>query len=281
MADKLWYVNAGGAQQGPYTEAQMRDLIARAEVVADTLVWCHPMPGWTTASEAGLMAGALGAPPPLTRPAGAQADSLIFNGRVWPLFGRSLLVGICQYLIFPSPWANTSYYRWFVHNLSLPNNKPVGFAGKAGDIWYIFMLLAACGHAGAIHYSLYLLSLPLTVLFYLIIMRWFFAKLIWPGRAAPLEFTGGYWGLLGWMALGALSVLTIIGWAWVMTATTRWICRHVEGSSRQLIFVAGGWSMLWRTLLFGLSCILLIPIPWTLRWYVRWTTAQFHLVARA
>lgn len=282
MTDKLWYINADGTQQGPYTDEQLRDLIARVEVTADTLVWCQSMPSWAKASEVGLMAGALSPPPPpVTRPAGAQADSLIFTGRTWPLFGRLLLVVLSQAVVIPAPWANTSFYRWFVHHLSLPNNKPVGFTGKPGDIWYIFILLALCAYGGNIHWAVQLIALPLTVLFYWIIMRWFFANLIWPGRAAPLQFTGGYWGLLGWSLLAGLSILTIIGWAWVMTAMLRWICRHIEGSSKHLIFVASGWSYLWHTLLFSLSCALLIPIPWTLRWYVRWTMAQFHLTVRA
>jgi hypothetical protein len=282
MADKLWYFNDGGRQEGPYTEAQLRDLIARTEVTADTLVWCQSMPGWAKAAEVGLMAGTIEPlPVTVTRPAGAQADSLIFTGRIWPLFGRSLLIGICQYLVIPAPWANTSYYRWFVHHLSLPNNKPVGFAGKPGDIWYIFILLALSTYGGTIHWAVQLIALPFSVLFWWIILRWFIAKLIWHGRSAPLQFTGSFWGLLGWSLLTGLSFITIIGWAWALTATLRWMCRHVEGSSKQLIFVASGWSMLWRTLLFSLFCALLIPIPWMLRWYVRWSTAQFHLIARA
>jgi hypothetical protein len=42
MADKLWYINAGGAQQGPYTEAELRELFARGEVTADTPVGVNP-----------------------------------------------------------------------------------------------------------------------------------------------------------------------------------------------------------------------------------------------
>ena len=193
---------------------------------------------------------------------------MIFTGRTWPLFGRVLLVGLCQYyIVVPTPWANTSFYRWSVHHIALPNGKPVGFVGKPGDIWYVFILLALCALAGNIHWSLQLLALPLMALFEWMIMRWFFANLIWSGPLALLQFTGGFWGLLGWMALTALAILTIVGWAWVMTAMMRWVCRHVEGSSEQLIYVASGWGVLWRTLLFGLSYVLLIPIPWTLRWY--------------
>ena len=280
MADKQWYIKVGGTQQGPYSEAELRDLIARTEVTADTLVWCNPMPEWVKASDAGLTAGAL-EPLPVTRPAGAQPDALIFTGRTWPLFGRALLLGLCQYVVVPAPWAATSFYRWVVHHVSLPNGKAVGFAGRPGDIWYIFILLALCAYAGSIHWAVQFIALPVTVLCYWIIMRWLFPNLIWAGRRAPLQFTGGFWPLLGWMALAALAMVTIVGWAWVLTAMMRWTCRHVEGSSQQLIYVASGWGILWRTFLFSLSCVLLVPIPWTLRWYFGWSMAQFHLTARA
>ena len=75
-------------------------------------------------------------------------------------------------------------------------------------------------------------------------------------------------------------MITIIGWAWVITAMGRWVARNVQGSSMQLSFVASGWGVLWRGLLFGLSCIVLIPIPWTFRWYTRWMISQFHLGSR-
>ena len=34
-----WFFAANGQQQGPYPEAQFRDLIANGTVRADTLVW--------------------------------------------------------------------------------------------------------------------------------------------------------------------------------------------------------------------------------------------------
>jgi hypothetical protein len=113
---------------------------------------------------------------------------LIFTGRTWPLFGRVLLVGLCQYyIVVPTPWANTSFYRWSVHHIALPNGKPVGFVGKPGDIWYVFILLALCALAGNIHWSLQLLALPLMALFEWMIMRWFFANLVRPFGAAAIH----------------------------------------------------------------------------------------------
>jgi hypothetical protein len=215
-------------------------------------------------------------------PSGGQAGApLTLTAGVWPLLGRSLLVVIGQILVIPSPWTTTSYYRWLVLNIRLPQDKQATFTGQPGDIWYIFMLSALFGYAGSVRFWLQLIIIPLTVLFYLVIMRWFFANLTWDGRTSGLTFTGRYWGLLGWSALTWLAAFTIIGWAWVLAAMIRWICRHVEGSSKQLSFVASGWDMLWRSFVFALSCIFIIPIPWTGRWYLAWLVSQFYLSDRA
>ena len=111
----------------------------------------------------------------------------------------------------------------------------MAFTGQPGDIWYIFILAALCGYVGAVNNWLELVSIPLSVLLYLIIGRWFFAKLTCDGGSA-LTFTGGYWQFLGWTLLFAISFLTVIGWAWVMTGTMRWACRSVEGSRPAIEF---------------------------------------------
>jgi hypothetical protein len=54
----------------------------------------------------------------------------------------------------------------------------------------------------------------------LLIVRWFCTNITWEGQTEPLRFTGGYWPMLGWSVLLPLSVITIIGWAWVATAWT-------------------------------------------------------------
>lgn len=217
----------------------------------------------------------------LSPPGGQTGQPLALTAGVWPLLGRTLLVALGQILVIPSPWTNTSYYRWFVFHIRLPQDRQVTFAGQPGDIWYIFMLSALFSYAGSVRFWLQLIVIPLTVLFYLVILRWFVANLTWEGRTTPLRFTGGYWGLLGWFALNWLAIFTIIGWAWVSTAMIRWICRHVEGSSKQLSYVGSGWEMLWRAIAFALSCIVIIPIPWTGRWYIAWLVSQFHLSERA
>jgi hypothetical protein len=51
MAERSWFYAAGGQQQGPVSEAQLRDLIARGTVTADTLVWSEGMAAWQRAGE--------------------------------------------------------------------------------------------------------------------------------------------------------------------------------------------------------------------------------------
>ena len=77
-----------------------------------------------------------------------------------------------------------------------------------------------------------------------------------------------------------LSVITIIGWAWVITAWMRWICRNIEGTRREMVFNASGLEVLWRTIVFAIGCVFMIPIPWVMRWYASWYVSQFALVER-
>lgn len=305
MAEAQWYSAVNGQQQGPFGEQQFRAMIGRGEVRADTLVWSASLPGWTKAGDVpGLIPAAMrtpsavppvplpGAPgqaayPPVSYqqasqyPGGEPGAPMVTRAGPFGLLGRMLLVALCQLLIIPSPWANAAVYRWFTSTVDLPNGKRVVFNGRGGDIWYIFMAAALCGLIGAIHLVVQFLLIPLTALFYLMIVRWYFANLTWEGQRQPLQFTGAYIGFLGWSALMTISFLSIIGWAWVMTAQTRWICRHVEGSSQRLSFVGSGWGVLWRTFVLTITCIFIIPIPWMMCWFVRWWVSQLCLSPRS
>jgi hypothetical protein len=292
MAGRQWYTAIDGKQGGPFTDERLREMISIGAVRADTLVWCDGMSAWTRAGEIPGLTSALrsgpplaSAPPPIAPGATAAdvatAGPLSTTVRVWPLFGRVLLIILADITIIPLPWVMPSIYGWFVDHLQVPGGQRVRFAGKPGDIWYIFILSGLCGYVGLLGHSLNLLILPLTVLFLVIIVRWFWRNLVWEGQTAPLSFTGGYWAWLGWYVLTILSIITIIGWAWVCTAWIRWMCRHVEGSARQLVFTAGGWAMLWRTILFVLSCVFIVPIPWTFHWYTCWLVSQCALAGSA
>lgn len=304
MAERQWYTAISGKQEGPFSDQRLRELIVAGTVRADTLVWCDGMSNWARAVEIpGLMSSAQSAAPlspmlgsaagPIyaaSRAAAAVADDdhLAFDpqrmfDRVWPLFWRLIVLSLSVIAIIPLPWAAPWFISWFVDRIELPNGQRVRFEGKAGDIWYIFVLYALCSYASAgitlaLNGLASLLVIPLTTLFVLIITRWFYAKLVWSGQSAPLKFTGSYWALLGWTVLAPLSFITIIGWAWVYTAWARWMCQNVTGMQRQFVFTGGGWSYLWRTVTFVLMSYLLFAMPWMLRWYVRWLVSRFALV---
>ena len=111
-------------------------------------------------------------------------------------------------------------------------------------------------------------------------LRWMVANISSEGRQLPLNFAGSPWTYVGWYLLLHVSVATIIGWAWVMTAWMRWICRNVDGTRRDIMFNADGWEILWRAVVAVLCMVLIIPIPWATAWYYRWYVSQFALVER-
>ena len=70
MSNRSWFYAANGQQQGPFPEAQLRDLITRGTVRADTLVWSEGMPGWQRAGEIPGLIPAGSAPPSIQQPGG-------------------------------------------------------------------------------------------------------------------------------------------------------------------------------------------------------------------
>ncbi len=305
MADRQWYTAIEGKQDGPFSDQRLRERIAAGTVRADTLVWCDGMSNWAKAAEIpGLMSSSQGAAPPMPAtsvpvtggvaagaPTISEDDYLVFDpqrriDRVWPLFWRLIVVVLSIVAVIPLPWAAPWFLRWFVERIELPGHRRASFAGQPSDIWYIFILYALLSYGSAalsllLHGLFSLLLIPLNAFLALLITQWFFANLDWPGRRAPLQFTGGYWAMLGWSVLAPISFISIIGWAWVYTAWARWMCRNIKGANRRFVFTAGGWSYLWRTVTFVLASYLLLGIPFALRWYARWLVGQFALIGEA
>jgi hypothetical protein len=287
MASRSWFFATDGQQHGPYSEDQFRDLIGKGHIRPDTYVWSEGMAGWQFAGDIpGLLSG--GARPPAfpvsgTSPAHfAGAGLLSFEGGTWALLGRTLLVALGNLLVIPAPWVVTGFYRWFVSQLRVPQRPNLGFTGQPGDIWYVFVLLALCSYAGlsGVPYLQYIL-VPVQGYLSWMTARWFVTNISSNGQRLPLTFAGEPLIYVGWYVLGIVSIVTIIGWAWVMAAFLRWVCRNIAGTRREITFVAGGWPLLWRTILFALGSVLVIPIPWVLNWYTRWIVSQFELVERA
>jgi hypothetical protein len=294
MSDRSWFYASNGQQQGPYPEAQLRDLIARGTVRADTLVWSDGMAGWQKAAEIqGLMSG--GARPPAMPQAGAPPMTgtggygdgggvegpLSIDLPLLPLLGRFLLLVIGYFLVIPSPWTGTAFYRWMASRVTVPGRPNFAFTGQPLDIWYVFVATGVLSYVGAYESSLQLITIPISAFLGWVMLRWLASNLSSNGQQLPIAFNGSVWTFIGWQVLLYISVITIIGWAWVIAAWMRWICRNVSGTRREVIFTGTGLEVLWRTIVFSIACAFIIPIPWMLRWYNRWYLSQFALVERA
>jgi GYF domain 2 len=282
-----WFYAANGQQQGPFGDAQLRDLIANGTVRADTLVWTEGMAGWQKAAEVpGLMASAGGPPvlpmggPPMMGSDGAPGHALSADLPLWGLLGRSLVYIIGMVFVIPAPWVAVWFYRWFASRLQVPGRPNFSFTGQVADIWWAFILLALLGLVGAYDPTYQLIAFILQAVLSWVVLRWAVSNLASNGQKIPTAFDGSIWAFIGWQLLMIVSFITIIGWAWVITAMIRWMCRNISGTRREILFNASGWQVLWRSIVFALLSFLIIPIPWMLRWYGQWYVSQFSLAPR-
>ena len=81
------------------------------------------------------------------------------------------------------------------------------------------------------------------------------------GSRSALSFSGSVWAYLGWTILAVISIITIIGWAWVYAARMRWICRNIEGTRREIVFNGSGLEFLWRAIVAAARLRLHHPDP--------------------
>jgi hypothetical protein len=167
--------------------------------------------------------------------------------------------------------------------VQVPARPNLTFTGTAVTLlpWYFGAIVLSIGLGLTGNQYINALSVLIQFALYWLAIKWLVANIASNGRPLGLSFSGSIWGYLGWIILGFLSIVTIIGWAWVYTAQTRWMCCHIEGTRREVVFNATGWAMLWRTVLFSWGCVLVIPIPWLVRWYARWYVSQVALVEPA
>jgi hypothetical protein len=286
MADRAWFFASQGQQRGPYPESQFRQFIVAGNVTAETLVWTEGMANWQKAGDIpGLFSGPPAAPaaPGLPASAGGYGGgSLSVDFGIWDFTWRSLVLLLSFVFIIPLPWAMLMYCRWIVSCVQVPHRPNLGFTGRVVDLmWYyalvILVIAAAWTHSQALNFAVDVVQLVL----YWLLIKWFIANLSSHGQPLGLRFSGSFWGFLGWSLLAVVSVITIIGWAWVYVAQLRWMGRHIEGTRREVVFNGTGLEFLWRAIVTALLSVLLIPLPWAYRWFTRWLASQTMLVERA
>ena len=284
MADRSWFFASQGQQQGPVSEVQLRDLIATGKVTQETLVWTEGMANWQKAGDVpGLLVG--GGPLAMPQPGGLPVSggygggSLSIDFGIWDFIWRSLVLFVSLLFVIPVPWALLMYCRWIVSCVRVPQRPNLGFTGRAVDLMWFYALVILFIAASWTQNQV--LNLAVTVsefVLYWLLIKWFVANLSSDGQPLGLRFSGSFWGFLGWSLLAVLSVITIIGWAWVYVAQIRWMCRHIEGTRRGVVFNGTGLEFLWRAIVTALLSVFIIPLPWAYRWFARWLASQTMLV---
>ena len=290
-----WFYASEGKQQGPYPEGQFRDLIAQGVVRPDTLVWSEGMAGWQKAAEIpGLVSGG-GAPPiipaggpPMMGSGGYTGSGSAAGGSLSVDFGildftwRTLVMLIGSCFIIPIPWLFVWYTQWIVSCVRVPGRPNLSFTGSAMAIvpWFFgFIVLAiAVSFIGIqiLNTALYIVQIVL----YWMLLKWMIANIASNGQPLGLSFTGSVLGYIGWNLLFAVSIITIIGWAWVAAAQLRWTYRNIQGTRREIIFRGSGLGILWRGIVAAILCGFIIPIPWVYRWITNWFASQTELAPR-
>jgi hypothetical protein len=289
MADRSWFFASQGQQQGPYPAAQLRDLIAKGIVTAATLVWSEGMADWQKAGDIpGLFSGYSGPPAvPGAQRSPTSADgnygdgSLSVDFGIWDFVWRSLVLIIGFLFIVPAPWVTLMYCQWLVSCVRVPQRPNLTFTGRAVDLmWFYAYVLVVIVAAFA---KSQILSMVINIgqlALYWLLIKWFMANLSSNGQPLGLSFSGSFWGFLGYSLLAVLAIFTIIGWAWVYVAQLRWMCRHIDGTRREVVFNGTGLEFLWRAIVTAIACAFIIPIPWMYRWLTRWLASQTALVER-
>ncbi len=201
-------------------------------------------------------------------PATANFD---FTAGALDFFFRLLGAIFAMMLVIPAPWIACWYARRIVSHVRLSDGTALMFTGVPSSvaivaILYGIFLLASATYEDDELWSniLTLAGIPLGWA----VLRWFVnhAQL----GASSFRFDGSIWGYIGWALLTYLSILTIVGWAWVMAAFYRWIARNTRHSEGVLRFVGEGHQILWRLLIFILFCLPVITLPWAMKWLFRW-----------
>jgi hypothetical protein len=296
MSNRSWFYASNGQQQGPFPEAQLRDLITRGTVRADTLVWSEGMSGWQRAGEIpGLVPGGSalpsvpqpGGPPPMAGAGGGYAGGygggpLSIDFGILEFVWRSLVLVIGTVLVIPAPWVMVWYLQWIVPCVQVPSRPNLSFTGTAMTIvpWFFgaIVLLVAVSFIG-IDWLNNLMTIVQFVLYWLF-LKWFVANLASNEQPLGLSFSGSIWAFLGWSILAVISIFTIIGWAWVYAAWMRWFCRNIQGTQHEVLFIGTGLEFLWRSIVAFLASAFIIPIPWVYRWMWQWLASQTVLAER-
>lgn len=202
--------------------------------------------------------------------------ALRFIGTGLQLLGTGIIAFILMILIIPYGWAVSLLSGWYVNGLTFNDGRTATFTGSGSQIWYYGILTLLTGFLNVIPVIGGIIGWLVTMRIQLALVRWFFSH-IELSTGHTLWFEGKYWPFVGWYFLWAVSLITIIGWAWVAAAWVRWLCRNVDMGQEHLEFEGTGVEFLWRGIVVFLGSILIITIPWLAVWYIGWITRNVSI----
>ena len=292
MSDRSWFYASHGQQQGPYPEAQLRELIARGTVTADTLVWSEGMAGWQQArkfracSQAARVRRLFRAPGgPLAGAGGYGGGPLSIDLGLWDFLGRSLVfvdrisagdpgaLGGDQLLPVdgvPPPRAAAAQSR-----LHRPGRRYLVRLRRDGAV-------SLCRFDAASQFLQYRRHCRFRRYLSWMTVRWIAANLSSNGQPLPIAFNGSALSLCRLaradVHLGHHHHRLGVGHHCLDAMDVPQCQRH---AARDRLQRDRAWKCCGGPWCSALGCMLLIPIPWVLRWYTSWYVSQFELVDRA
>jgi hypothetical protein len=218
-----------------------------------------------------------------------RQTGVTFTGGALASFGYSFLFLVLFLLIIPGAWGLAPFALWWTANLAFDDGGRAEFTGRPGQVWVLAAVLAFLaflpglatagmakgGKAALVQLALAAVLFPLEAAVKLPLYRWFFENIRLVPGGSP-RFTGTYGAYLGWSALVAVSLVTIIGWAFASVAMARWFCRHLESDAYVVQFTGTGWGLLWRGFVWLAGMVCILPLPWVFRSIYAWWSA--HLV---
>lgn len=220
--------------------------------------------------------------------------TLDFTGSAVGILGWFVLYILGTISVIGLAWVTAGFARWMCRHVRFSDGTQAEFRGTGDQvvIWhilYIFVMVlvqflsADAVSAGLGVFAAILLGMivVLTAILHTII-KWFVfnVKLTNPatGTTGPdLTFEGSYGALLGWYLAMAVSVYTIIGWAWVVPAFYRWLASKVKGKGRVFSFHGEPLQFLWRVVAVSVGTMLIVTIPWLYQWLTKWLVQQIRM----
>ncbi len=216
--------------------------------------------------------------------------SLQFHGSALQVAGwilLSILGGMA--LGIPLAWVNAALVRWHCRNIQFSDGTITEFRGTGGEVvvWHVLLFLVSGAQQLALSRTdpsdygsiivTFGLSYILIIGIVLMLLKWFVYNLRFtPGP--QLTFTGSFIGLLGWYVALAVSIVTVVGWAWVAVEFYRWVARHVKGQGIAIEFRASGFEFLWRVVAAAAGSVVIVTIPILMVWLARWLIGNIVLV---